>query len=347
MSTSESSEITTVLLNAFSFVLTKHPQFKRDGGKSVSQMAKTWSEAISEPLDDTDVKYTKALKRILGEDPTVYHAIAYKDAKTVDSNDTIRSLLDTKLQACAQENHYAAWKAMSTLSILSYMIHDVELPRVPSHGEIECNIKQHRSARKRVSDGNKGLQCGSMSAAFLQNLSDIAKLLPSPSQEAMIARINGLSVAEKSTVCSRWVMSPYCGVGDVFGDGVLIDTERHAICSEDVITKAEPILRKLNDVAKVQKGIPENMLGKIEEYATRIAGKITSGDTSLEGLDMQKIGEEVLQTCSEEDMAKLADNIQNIIPALGSLQQSMCGDTSSHGVPLPVMSSLLSGLARS
>ena len=82
------------------------------------------------------------------------------------------------------------------------------------------------------------------------------------------------------------------------------------------------------------------MLGTIESYATDLAGKITSGDTDLSQLDLQSIGEDVLRQCSEEDMSQLANNISSLLPALGSLQQTVQAQAGSAGHPMPDLGAL-------
>lgn len=83
-----------------------------------------------------------------------------------------------------------------------------------------------------------------------------------------------------------------------------------------------------------------SMLGTIESYATNLAGKITAGDAGLSSLDLQSIGEDVLRQCSEEDMSQPANNIGSLLPALGSLQQTVQAQASAAGQPVPNLEAL-------
>jgi hypothetical protein len=119
---------------------------------------------------------------------------------------------------------------------------------------------------------------------------------------------------------------------------VLTPSEREEFISLDAAgwERADAAFKQLNDLSRVQKHIPAAMLGKIESYASQLAGKITAGEQDLQGLDLQAIGEDVLRQCSEDDMNALASNIGDLLPALGSLQQTVQQQTGlMANLPLP------------
>ena len=75
-------------------------------------------------------------------------------------------------------------------------------------------------------------------------------------------------------------------------------------------------LERAISLGAVSEAVPASMMGGIEDAAQRLAKKIASGDASLETLDMEAIGREVLSGVSEEDMTSFADNVEKLMPAL-------------------------------
>ena len=103
---------------------------------------------------------------------------------------------------------------------------------------------------------------------------------------------------------------------------------------------AEFTREQLNDLARVQKHIPAGMLGSIESYASELASKITAG-ADLASLDLKSIGESVLSGCSKADVDALANNIGDLLPALGSLQAMVQQQTGvTPDIPLSMLSTL-------
>jgi hypothetical protein len=148
-------------------------------------------------------------------------------------------------------------------------------------------------------------------------------------------------------MCIKWAEHQYESRSELFGDDIFTVEEHEAFAELDAAKwqTAEVQFRQLNDLSKVQQHIPPSMLGTIENYATNLASKITAGDADLSSLDLQSIGEDVLRQCSEEDMSQLANNIGSLLPALGSLQQSVQEQAGGHDQAIPNLGALgLTGL---
>ena len=139
-----------------------------------------------------------------------------------------------------------------------------------------------------------------------------------------------------------WAANPFVKRTVPFGGGVFATDELRGFESLDAArwAVAEGFFRQLNDLSKVQQNIPAGMLGTIENYANSLAGKITSGDADFSSLDLQSIGEDVLKQCSEEDMSQLGNNIGSLLPALGSLQQTVQSQAAEAGQSMPQLNPL-------
>jgi hypothetical protein len=63
------------------------------------------------------------------------------------------------------------------------------------------------------------------------------------------------------------------------------------------------------------------MFQKIETYAAQLAEDIVSGKKKMNNLDIEKIGQSVLNDCSEEDINAFTNNMNKILPALTKLSK--------------------------
>lgn len=76
------------------------------------------------------------------------------------------------------------------------------------------------------------------------------------------------------------------------------------------------MLSSIFSFAKVESAVPNDMLQKIESTTTGLLQKLKSGETTLQDLDLQKLGESVLSSCTDADKDMLGDNIAELLPVL-------------------------------
>ena len=62
---------------------------------------------------------------------------------------------------------------------------------------------------------------------------------------------------------------------------------------------------------------PLNMMNGIENVANKLVSEIASGKTSLENLNIEQIGQQVLSGVNPEEMTQFANNMDKILPAIG------------------------------
>lgn len=301
-------------------------------------LAKQFFTALNEPVDNKTAKYAKAVARILtGEQATLYFAIEYRDAASLVASDAFREYVPHFKESVR------GWQTMRTMAQLCFLIQGVEPPRVPGRAEIEANISQFRMLKrtKSVATGS-GVGSGSMQRAFFEKVLETASILPTNVGVVCRERIHAIPREEHASLCVQWSENPFTTRDSDFGGTVYTADERDAFRSLDggKWSQAEQSFRQLNDLSRVQQQIPSSMLGTIENYATELAAKISSGEADLSSIDLQSIGEDVLKQCSEDDMSQLANNIGQLLPALGSLQQTVQSQAGVHGQKLPNLAAL-------
>lgn len=302
---------------------------------------------LNEPVDHRRAKYAKAVSRILkGEQTTLFFAVEYRDVESLKASDSFTKCLPNFMSGSSDAQRRArSWQTLRVMARLCYAIRTIEPPTVPTRAEIEDNISSFRALRQRSkkhTGANVGGGSGSMQRAFFEKLLEATSALPSTIGHACRERLHAIPANEHHTVCQKWAENQYTDRSTPFG-GDIFTPEEHGVFADVDPSKwhvVEGHFRQLNDLSNVQQNIPSSMLGTIESYATDLAGKITSGDADLASLDLQRIGEDVLRQCSEEDMSQLANNISSLLPALGSLQQTVQSQTNAVGKTVPDLGAL-------
>ena len=69
----------------------------------------------------------------------------------------------------------------------------------------------------------------------------------------------------------------------------------------------------------MKNAIPSNMMSGIERVASSLVRDINSGKMDFASLDVEKIGEQVLQGVGEGDVNDFANSLDKILPALQSM----------------------------
>lgn len=311
-------------------------------------LVKKFFTLLNEPVNPKKAKYAKAVGRILGgEQATLFFAVEYRDAESLKSSDAFAECLPDFLSDENEARRARSWQTLRAMARLCYIVQCVEPPGVPTRADIEANITQFRAIKQRAKSGGSVGGSGSMQRAFFEKLLETTTALPGPIAGACRERLHAVPTQEHAAMCTKWAEHQFTSRSEPFGGDIFTREEHEAFAEFDAAKwqAVEAQLRQLNDLSKVQQNIPSSMLGTIENYATNLAGKITAGDADLSSLDLQSIGEDVLRQCSEEDMSQLANNIGSLLPALGSLQQTVQSQAGANGQAMPNLGALgLSGL---
>jgi len=265
-----------------------------------AKLVLAWHTAMSLPLT---AKYASAVERILNEQPTCYLACEYRDPG---------ALWSTKFQLferCKLEARYAdadvfdataradVWTQLRQINAHVLVAHGAVAQRAPSRDEIGDNISEHKR-RKAASGGAR-----SMEKAFQTSVLSIADELQSTddgASETLRERTSQYTDAQLGAICVAWGevcpvdAAPFVTMETPPTIWPFSDVEHAAIRAHIAQSaRVRPLLDQMSSYCSVQKNIPTNVMGKIEDYAKKLAQDISSGAKSLDSLDLNRIGEEV------------------------------------------------------
>lgn len=76
---------------------------------------------------------------------------------------------------------------------------------------------------------------------------------------------------------------------------------------------------QLNSYAKLSSHIPTGVMSKIESMASKLASDLNSGAATMDTLNLQSIGEQVLSGCDANELSKLTGNLGELLPVLSQM----------------------------
>jgi len=284
-----------------------------------------WYDAMMEPLKKT--KYSKAVERINGSPPVIYHACVYKDFEAISTSTSSPSLTRLNISEkltdpnFSEESRAVFWKYIDELNKNASEYTGKPFPKVPTRDEIAENIKK----QKKNDSSSTQHQQPSMLKGFCTSLSAFCEVRGCKNVFDL------QNEEETSKIYTKWTEISKKEV-----DGVSVfnlckknDTSVLKLFVEDfpMINWELPmeenqwtLLNKLLSFCTVGDAIPSHMMGKIESMASRLADDIMSGKADMSSMDLKSIGEEVLSQCNPNDMSHFANNIDKILPAITNLK---------------------------
>jgi hypothetical protein len=304
-----------------------HVQSLHDNVEEQDRFINVWYDLLNHKLG-RKVKYAKAIERITGENPILLHAANFQDLDAFEdilSLEDVKNIVDLtslfqkiKSDTMDADNQKIVWKYIQHLNELCYKYMEKPLPYTPSREQIQKNIQEKMS--------KKTQENSSMSHAFQTTLAELCQTCAFPD----ISIGNSDHVKE---LMKKWTN---------FANDTIQDTKITILCNnkdESALTHlkthipeldfenfviSDPniwsLVTKLNGYASVDDSIPTNMMGKIENFATKLADDIVNGKADLNNMDLSSIGQEVLAQCDEADMNQFANNIDKLLPALKTFQ---------------------------
>ena len=274
-----------------------------------------WHAGMCTPLH-ASVKYAAALRRILGEDGTLYHACAYKDLPAVLASATDFAMLHalepgTCLEA-KPECKPQLWALVHQLNQYAqqFFAHAVA---VPTHDDIRANIRVHKASKAPAKPA--------MATGFDAAYDELMARLDAPSLEgdrigswAAAVREHGLREACERRDVAALRAVPFAHEGTA-----------QAVAKAALDERAWALATELCSFAGVQSSIPANMMSRIENTAHRIAGEIACGKTDLGSLNLAQLGQSVLEGCDTSDVQQLASGMDSLLPMLQTLHKGAGG----------------------
>ena len=83
------------------------------------------------------------------------------------------------------------------------------------------------------------------------------------------------------------------------------------------------LLSQVSGLVQVDGAVPSQMMSSIENYAQNLAADVMEGRKDLSSLNFEEMGQEVMATLNKDDVDKLADNVDNLMPMLQTLSRGM------------------------
>ena len=308
-------------------------ELEEDASMTTMDHAKAWHAALNAPLDPKDVRYAKAVSRLMGTPASFYVCVEYRDAEALKGLEILEEYGVEVPEKGTEKDKARYWLGMRMMCRAAQFAVGVEQPRPPTREEIQTNIQQHRSARR----AQKSSGSLSLTAAFKTGMSSLGEAIGGTAGEGLKARMEALSDEDAKAASAEWSEGTADGTDErvrernvdelvSFAWPVLTTDEAAALREALAGPGATQVWSSLEQVvcfSRVQQHIPGNMLSRIEQCAQQLAGDISSGQQSLETLDLAKLGESVLADCSDEDMSQVASNLTKLLPTLTSLQGQM------------------------
>ncbi len=85
---------------------------------------------------------------------------------------------------------------------------------------------------------------------------------------------------------------------------------------KDSLDKIQTHLNHLNSFTRVNEYLPGQVMTEIESYTSGLLKDLKQGKKKIEDLDLEKIGADVVSACTEDDMEKMGENINELLPVL-------------------------------
>lgn len=308
-------------------------------GIGLNRLLTGWLNYIQTPVPD-GVKYAKPVQRILVEkqqDPpvcTIYHSFKYNDyAVALSINNPISTFVDIKTKisdpSFDADSRAAALQYINALNDCVLDIHKIERPYCPTREEISEEIKRFRDEKEPASSPTRpgGLSSGfdaairSMEEGGVPKAS-IDELLKSGSDVAMQYWESAFNtmVDDKKTIYDVYTSGDITCLSYIPPENPVHDLNLATLMISGNTEYLQNCISQINVLVKVNANLPNQMRNRIEKAAETLAEKIVSGDASLNSLDLNQIGLDVLNGYDSNDLSSLAENISSLIPVISNIK---------------------------
>ena len=288
-----------------------------DTNKPLKTDIDEWFLHMTTALNHKTIKYAKAIERILGEAGMNYHACEHRDSQGLPENFAGKNLR-VICNELSEADRVIFWKYIEQINKTVFYLKSFVALKAPSRQEIQDNIQQKKSTGQRSNDS-------SMFNAFYMTFQSLAEDCNSKMQCSANDDVGIRNLQERwNTMCTSNVnFVQMCNNQNVECLQIITNTFSDLEFTDVVSGSTWKSINKLNSFATVNQNIPANMMGRIENMASLLAGNISSGKMDMSGLNLNEIGKEVLSGCSEDEMQHFANNIDKILPALSNFQHMM------------------------
>lgn len=278
-----------------------------DGDAGTEFLGRLASYLIT-PVPHKMVKYDRAILSITGKPLNVYQVLMYKDIGTVSTVfPRLRNLqMDEKVKTLSSEDLGMFWQFVHEALQLILRATQTIPPIVPTTQQIAEDIERRRRQRDQVNNTNtyrSGMSVADGVDELWKELCHTRNVTPMPLTDALTERIARLISGETTNeeMCRNF---PELG-------------------EDDYSDESLAIARRIGSLCTMKNAIPTNMMSGIERVASSLVRDINSGKMDFASLDVEKIGEQVLQGVGEGDVNDFANSLDKILPALQSMGGGM------------------------
>lgn len=248
------------------------------------------------------VKYDRAILSITGNPLNVYQVLMYKDIGTVANVfPRLQGLqMGEKVKTLSNEDLGMFWQFVHEAIQLVFRATQTVPPIVPTTQQIAEDIERRRRQRDQMHNTNTpGMSVADGVDELWKELCHTRNVSPTSLTDALIERIVRHISGETSgeEMCHNF---PELGTNEYSDESLAIAHRIGGLCT-------------------MKNAIPSNMMSGIERVASSLVRDINSGKMDFASLDVEKIGEQVLQGVGEGDVNDFANSLDKILPALQSM----------------------------
>ena len=314
------------------------------------ELIKSWSKSLDVKVTG---KWSKAVERINGTSCNGFHAIAYNDINATIyvlnnfcgipelTDDNIE--LKNKLTDESFARNPNVWKIMSSLNKLVIDSNTESAINVPTIEEIRNNIAEHKTKKEEKKPNQSDIQNAiqdtdaSVTKAVRQVFTNLINVIAKDSKQGKkfvnaTANMTGVEILEAlrtinethsefEDACANADIDILCDTIDwspLFPDEkrrqyFLVKLEE---AKKESLDKIQTHLNHLNSFTRVNEYLPGQVMTEIESYTSGLLKDLKQGKKKIEDLDLEKIGADVVGACTEDDMEKMGENINELLPVL-------------------------------
>lgn len=328
-----------------------------------TEAVESWHAMMQKPLQPKSAKYFKALERLLGAPPTCYLACEYRDVEALFGSVSLEGMEDLQMleryrsAEMTPEDRAAFWSHLQTLNRCALQHQGAEMQPVPTRAAIEQNIAEHKLSKRSVLADAEAPGGGapsrasappSMETAFANTfasfvaalgegapgpcaLREFAEGAASPERsEVLMEAWSAVSKAAREEIdaacreASRERLTASAAWGAALPEAAAKAlTLRLQHCTDEQLRAGCAHLQQLNSFCSMRAHVPAGMMNKIESYVQRMTEEIQEGRCDLSSIDLQSFGNELLSSCSPEDMSLFAANLGELLPTLANISSQL------------------------
>ena len=316
-------------------------------------LVESWKDALCVHVSG---KWSAPVLRITSNLTNGFHAVSYTDMNAlmpcIKKFDALGDCPDTILTDPNISKNPDVWKVLSELTAVISDTYPDEVPVIPSVDDIKRNIAEHKAMKltqtlhdttdkptiKDVPTPVITDTQASIAKAVKQVFVNLCKELTADSTAGKkfnqyVKPFTGEFILEKLKEIHGKYGEDFeeaCDKGDI---EYICDTVDWSPLFEDekrrnyFITKIETAdeksfetirghLNHLNSFTRVQEHIPAGMMNKIESYTSGLLTKLKNNEIKFADLDIEQIGKDVVDSSAEDDVEKMGENINELLPII-------------------------------